>query len=108
MNVTGVRNSLQQAHRNTVGAEGDTAAEYGQSMDELVIALQFLSVQWQQYIDYLHSCSGADAYHVAAVRSGNKGRPRLDISREQLKYLSSLSFTCTDIAHLLGVSRMTI
>lgn len=80
INVTGVRNSLQQAQRNTVGEEGDTAAEYGQSMDELVIALEFLSVLWQQYIDYLHSCSGTDAYQVVAVRSGNRGRPRFDSS----------------------------
>lgn len=31
-----------------------------------------------------------------------------DVSREQLVYLSSLAFTWTEIAALLGVSRMTI
>ena len=36
------------------------------------------------------------------------GRPRYEISKEQLEYLSSLSFKWNEIAALLGVSRMTI
>ena len=37
-----------------------------------------------------------------------RGRPSFEISEDQLLYLSSLSFTWTEIASLLGVSRMTI
>ena len=107
-NVAGVQNSLQLVNRDAGGAEGVIAAEYSHLLDELLIALQFLSVQWQEYIDHLDSSSAADAYHVAAVRSGGRGRPRFDIGREQLEYLASLSFTWTDIARLLGVSRMTV
>ena len=40
--------------------------------------------------------------------AGNIGRPRFAISRDQLLYLASLSFKWTEIAALLGVSRMII
>ena len=35
-------------------------------------------------------------------------RPRFEISKDQVVYLASLSFTWTEIAALLGVSRMTL
>ena len=44
---------------------------------------------------------------ISVPRNG-PGRPRFDISKEQLEYLSSLSFKWNEIAVLLGVSRMTI
>ena len=47
-------------------------------------------------------------YQASSLVTGHSGRPRFDISKEQLEYLSSLSFSWTDIAHMLGVSRMTI
>ena len=37
-----------------------------------------------------------------------RGRPKFDISKEQLEYLKSMDFTWTQIAELLGVSLMTI
>ena len=50
-----------------------------------------------------------DTEHKSVVRvEGARGRPRFDISESQLVYLSSLSFSWTQIASLLGVSRMTI
>ena len=36
------------------------------------------------------------------------GRPRFDISQEQLIYLHSLSFSWSQIAAILGVSCMTL
>ena len=42
------------------------------------------------------------------VSSGGQGRPRFDVARQQLEYLSSLSFSWSEIAALLGVSRTTI
>ena len=47
-------------------------------------------------------------YRVAISNGASRGRPRFIISKEQLEYLRSLSFTWTDISSLLGVSRMTI
>ena len=48
------------------------------------------------------------AYHAPLVRLPRRGRPAFDISQEQLEYLSSLSLNWSQIAALLGVSRMTI
>ena len=47
-------------------------------------------------------------YRVEVSQSADRGRPRFLISRDQLEYLRSLSFTWTEIATLIGVSRMTI
>ena len=47
------------------------------------------------------------SFRPALLRS-TRGRPRFNISKEQLLYLCSLSFSWSDIAKMLGVSRMTI
>ena len=39
---------------------------------------------------------------------GRRGRPKFSISRNQLQYLSSLSFNWNEISNLIGVSRMTL
>ena len=49
------------------------------------------------------------AYQASSSTSpAGAGRPQFDISKEQLEYLSSLGFKWTEVAALLGVSRMTI
>ena len=45
---------------------------------------------------------------VVPLLSGYVGRPRFDIAQDQIEYLLDLSFTCPDIARLLGVSLRTI
>ena len=40
--------------------------------------------------------------------SGMQGRPSFNIHRIQLEYLRQLNFSWTEIADLVGVSRMTI
>ena len=42
------------------------------------------------------------------VLRSSRGQPHFDITREQLVYLASMSFTWTGIAKMLGVSQMTI
>ena len=49
-----------------------------------------------------------NSYQVPLVVFNRLGRPRFDISQEQLVYLRSLSFTWSQIAAILGVSRMTL
>ena len=44
---------------------------------------------------------------VPAVASG-VGRPHFLIERQQLEYLTSLGFSWSRVAILLGVSRMTV
>ena len=48
------------------------------------------------------------AYQAPVTHLGRLGRPEFEISKDQPIYLASLSFTWTDIAALLCVSRMTI
>ena len=48
------------------------------------------------------------SYQVSTEFTGERDRPRFNIQREQLLYLSSLGFSWTSIASLLGVSRMTL
>ena len=52
--------------------------------------------------------SGNYSYSAPTRASPGPGRPRFDISEQQLMYLHSMGFTWVDIANLLGVSRMTI
>ena len=48
------------------------------------------------------------AYAVPVDTHRRRGCPQLEISRDQLEYLVSLSFNWTQIAAILGVSRMTV
>lgn len=48
------------------------------------------------------------AYRSPTIQTGHRGRPRFDVSANQLEYLASLSFSWSAIANMLGVSRMTL
>jgi len=58
------------------------------------------------YIDEIQS-QQRNSYQMPLV-STRLGRPRFDISQEQLIYLYSLSFSWSQIAAMLGMSRMTL
>ena len=78
---------------------------------ELKRSLTTILTEWERYNDTLASGAGAmsAAYRVESVGStGLRGRPRFQVQKEQLEYLSSLGFSWTAIAALLGVSRMTV
>ena len=53
-------------------------------------------------VGFIPSCT-VDSYRVPRRVNG-----KLEIKKEQIEYLWSLSFSSTDIAKLLGVSRMTL
>ena len=82
------------------------------TLNELCNNLRYIYRQWSLYEDHLDSgvVSGiaSTSYKVGIVNTGSLGRPRFDISKDQLEYLSSLGFKWTEVAALLGVSRMTI
>ena len=61
----------------------------------LVEALKTLWVKWQSYKQVLESGNLRRFSYEAGMeeRTGRRGRPRFDISKEQLEYLASLSFT---------------
>ena len=66
--------------------------------------LSSLLSRWQTYEESTESIS----YSVPQEIPSRRGRPKFLIYRDQLEYLRSLSFSWTEIASLLGVSRMTV
>ena len=85
-------------------------ASYQSQVSDLLVCIELLSLHWHQYVDHLHETEAPQAYIAPNIQStiSQRGRPRLEITRDQLQYLSSLSFSWTHIANILGVSRMTI
>ena len=84
-------------------------SDYQSSLDELLTCLHQLSAQWERYLDHLKLEGSVTAYAVPVDRSHRRlGRPQLEISRDQLEYLVSLSFNWTQIAGILGTSSMTV
>ena len=79
---------------------------YQDHVEQILSICRTLSVKWEQKIEAINTTDAIN-FQPALLRS-TRGRPRFDISKEQLLYLCSLSFTWSDIAKLLGVSRMTI
>ena len=78
-------------------------------MNTILHGVHALSLEWDGYRDVIMSHDfTSSGYHSLTSSTGRRGRPRFDISRDQLEYLFSMSFTWTDITTLLGVSRMTV
>ena len=81
---------------------------YVGDMEDLLQYLRSLSQEWQKYLNFKERHANAVAYRSSLSHTSQRGRPRFVVSQEQLLYLRSLSFTWTEIASLLGVSRMTV
>ena len=82
------------------------------TLTELIGCIRFIYRKWCEYEGILDSRANLStfmAYQASSSTSpARAGRPQFDISKEQLEYLSSLGFKWTEVAALLGVSRMTI
>ena len=80
--------------RQQAGTEElEVIRRYSTLFGELVIILRSISQQWENYIDEIQSQWSRNSYQVPLVISTSPGRPRFDISQEQLVYLHSLSFS---------------
>lgn len=90
------------------GDELQALTEYRSMISTLLDITLVLSQQYEDRVDQIHASRTSYAYHASTVRDGRLGRPRFDVSSGQLEYLSSLLFTWTEVAALLGVSRMTV
>ena len=98
---------------NSFSVAGDTDMsstinDYKGDLDDLIASLRTLLTQWNEYRDILDSTSSRCAFQVSVLHNGRRGRPRFEIAKEQIEYLLSISFTWTEIAGLLGISRMTL
>lgn len=76
-------------------------------LGEIFQYLQSIAREWDSHLDEIYSGLHS-SYQVTTVSAHICGRPRFNISRDQLEYLCSMSFSWTKIASMLGVSRMTI
>ena len=81
---------------------------YYEWLQELVTCLSMIRVKWVEYRDIIEAGDTSFAYRVARNHTQRQGRPRFAVSREQVEYLWSLSFSWKEIATLLGVSRATL
>lgn len=83
--------------------------EYKRCVEELITYLQQIANEWQGYVDAFYTGEqNQAAYRASVTLTGQRGRPRFQIEREQLEYLRSLSFSWSNIAAMLGISRMTL
>ena len=78
-----------------------------EELSSLLECLRCILSEWEEYLNHPFS-SGNYSYRAPTRASSGPGRPRFDISEQQLMYLHSMGFTWIEIANLLGVSRMTI
>ena len=109
MSVSTLINHLQSTN-NDDEQQAEVGANFQAQLAELLRCLRDISQQWQQHLDHYEANMAATSYSAPVVRphSRQPGRPRFHITREQLQYLASMSFSWTQIAQILGVSQMTI
>lgn len=104
-----------QSNSNSIELDEDDVevVEYYQLLlNQLLDAIRRILSDWQKHFDHLQVRSGTrreSAFQVSSNRTSNgPGRPKFGVTKEQLEYLSSMSFSWTQISQLLGVSRMTV
>jgi hypothetical protein len=92
-----------------IEATGDRAALSNIHADlvNLLQTVQISLTQWRHFSDILDSQRTLCSYTPPLLGS-RRGRPKFLISREQLQYLRSLSFSWTAVAKMFKVTRMTI
>ena len=91
--------------------EAELIMRYRAEMEGLLDCLMKVQVEWKRYREVLDARVqvGDDfSFHVGTTVNLGRGRPRFNVSKEQLEYLSSLGFSWTEVASIFGVSRMTI
>jgi hypothetical protein len=86
----------------------EEASDLSDYLSNLQLLCSVLSSLWEEYEETLESAGGNMSYTALLDLTGGLGRPRFDISSDQVEYLRSLSFSWTDIASLLGVSCMIV
>ena len=81
---------------------------YKDDVVELIDCLRELSKEWVRLKDNVMAIQVSSAYCAPVIGNSGRGRPSFEVSCDQIEYLRSLSFSWTDIASLLGISRMTL
>lgn len=107
--ITACSNLLQTIQRANSQLEDD----YKTSLQELNECLKLLHRKWREYESILDSYPTEACCNLSYQAPSNRvhlhpGRPKFEISKDQLEYLSSLGFKWNEISALLRVSRMTV
>jgi DNA invertase Pin-like site-specific DNA recombinase len=63
---------------------------------------------WLNYQDSFDRNNQFQSLIPLTISIGRPGRPKFEVTKEQIEYLLLLSFTCNEIAALLGISRTTL
>ena len=80
--------------------------ECSRNLTELIETLQRLHNRWEEYKSFLE---GPTQYNtLLTTQQLGRGRLQFQVSKSQVEYLASLSFKWTEIASILGLSRMTL
>ena len=76
------------------------------------IVYNSLILSFQKYIQDLKTMQektdSPQVYHVATEVGTSRGRPKLRLEKNQMKFLLDANFSGTDIAKILCVSRATV
>ena len=83
------------------------------TLNELCDCIRFIyrrRLEYEEILDIqtIHSNSLVSYHACTATTTSGAGRPRFTIDKVQLEYLSSNGFKWTEVAVLLGVSRMPL
>ena len=108
LTLTRLKDHLEINVRLTSEQNRSTVLEYASRMIELIGYLRLLTNEWQSYVDIKERQTDTMKYKALVSQSVGRGRPRFLVPKEQLEFLHSLCFTWSEIAQLLGVSRMTV
>lgn len=107
-------NNVQSSLVELEEDEFEAADNYLVLLSQLLDCVREISVEWQAHFDQLQMNNSTTLPNDTSFQlstsgsTGGPGRPRFNITKEQLQYLSSMSFSWSHIATLLGVSRMTV
>ena len=71
---------------------------YRVNVGEIIVVVRSLLQQWEVHTDGLQTAAIDYSYRAPTVLSRGRGRPRFDMGRGQLVYLSSLNFTWNSIS----------
>ena len=107
LSVSSLVHHIDHASPNS-DAESAVFEDYSTKLTELLSCLRELSQQWEAHNDRCMQLSCTTSYTASSIHTSRRGRPKFDITREQLEFLASMSFTWTQIARMLGVSHMTV
>ena len=81
--------------------------EYSNYLEDLSVALPGIISEWEACLERLDSERELTRYKVERIRNG-RGRPKFHVTKVQIMFLRSLSFSWTNVESILGISRLTL